>query len=153
LTLTTTGGSGTGAVTFTVTNGTATGCTITSGALTSTTAGTCIVTATKAAASPYASATSAATTVTISTAAKAVRVTGSVTKGKKSNLTISGYNFSGRPKLASNVAGFKGTVTRDTGRALTVSVTVTGGSKTGTKVLTLTFANGNRSSVKYIYHS
>jgi hypothetical protein len=153
LTLATTGGSGTGAVTFTVTNGTATGCLITSGALTATTTGTCIVTATKAAASPYASATSAATTVTISSAAKAVRVGGSVTKGKKSTLTISGYNFSGRPKLVSNVAGFKGTVTRDTGRALTVSITVTGASKSGVKVLTLVFANGNRTTVKYIFHS
>jgi hypothetical protein len=62
--LLTTGGSGTGAITFTVANGTATGCTVVGTALTSSTTGTCIVTAAKASAAPYASISSAATTVT-----------------------------------------------------------------------------------------
>jgi hypothetical protein len=153
LTLATTGGTGTGAVTYTVTNGTATGCTITGDALSATTAGTCLVTATKAAAAPYASASSVATAVTISSAPKAVRVAGSVAKGKKSVLTVSGYNFSGRPKVTSNVAGFKGTVTRDSGKTLTISITVTGASKSGVKVLALAFANGKHASVKYVYHA
>jgi hypothetical protein len=151
--LATSGGSGTGVVTFTVTNGTATGCTITNGALTATTGGTCIVTATKAAAIPYATGISSATTVTISSAPKALRVVGSVTKGKKGNITVTGYNFSGRPKVTSNVAGFKAIVTRDTGKSLVISVTVTGASKAGVKVLALAFANGKHITAKYIYHS
>jgi hypothetical protein len=153
LTLATSGGSGTGAVTFTVANGTATGCTITSGALTATTAGTCIVTATKAAVAPYATGISSATTVTISSAPKALRVAGSVTKGKKSVISVTGYNFSGRPKVTSNVAGFKGTVTRDSGKTLTISITVAGSSKAGVKVLALAFANGKHATVKYNYHA
>lgn len=149
LTLVSSGGSGTGTVTFTVTNGTATGCTITDGALSATTGGTCIVTATKAAVTPYATGISAATTVTISSAPKALRVVGAITKGKTSHVTITGYNFSGRPTLKSNVAGFKATVNRDSGKTLTVTITVTGSSKPGVKVLTLAFANGKRTTVKY----
>lgn len=76
--LITTGGSGTGELTFTVANGTATGCVLSgAAALKSTTAGTCIVTATKAADSTYAVTSSAATTVTFATLAipGAVRLT------------------------------------------------------------------------------
>jgi hypothetical protein len=154
LTLATSGGSGTGAVTFVLdAGGTATGCQVTAGVLTATSGGTCIVTATKAAVAPYATGISSATTVTISSAPKALRVAGSVTKGKKSVITVSGYNFSGRPKVTSNVAGFKGTVTRDSGKTLTVSITVTGSSKAGVKVLALAFANGKHATVKYVYHA
>lgn len=67
LTLTTSGGSGTGLVTYAVTNGTATGCTVSGTApysLSSTSAGTCLVTATKASDGNYNSAKSVATTVT-----------------------------------------------------------------------------------------
>ncbi len=149
LTLVVAGGSGTGAVTFVVTNGTATGCTVTNGVLSATAGGTCIVTANKAAVAPYATGTSGPITITLSSAPKAVRVVGSVTTGKKSTITITGYNFSGRPKLTSNVAGFKATVTRDTGKALTVTITVTGASKPGVKVLALAFSNGKHASVKY----
>ncbi|HVB71408.1 MAG TPA: hypothetical protein VND83_07905 [Acidimicrobiales bacterium] len=66
LTLTSSGGSGSGAVTFAVTSGgTATGCTISGSTLTFTSTGTCLVTATKAADSTYLSVSSTATTVTI----------------------------------------------------------------------------------------
>ena len=150
--LATSGGSGTGAVTFTVTNGTATGCVIIAGALSATAGGTCIVTATKAASAPYATASSAATTVTISSAPKALRESGVITLGKTAHVTISGYNFSGRPKAISNVAGFKAIVTRDTGKSLSLTITVTGSSKPGVKVLSLIFANGKRASVKYSLH-
>ncbi|MCU1363406.1 MAG: hypothetical protein JWM55_1234 [Acidimicrobiaceae bacterium] len=149
ITLAASGGSGTGAVTFTVTDGTATGCTITSGMLKASKGGTCLVTATRAAVAPYAPATSVATTVTISSAPKAVRVVGPVTKGKKSTITVTGYNFSGRPKVTSNVAGFKALVTRDSGKTLTVTITVTGSTRPGVKVLALAFANGMHASVKY----
>jgi hypothetical protein len=75
--LETTGGSGTGAITFTVTNGTATGCTVFGTALTSSTSGTCLVTATKASDTTYVSISSAATTVTFAKLAipAAVRLT------------------------------------------------------------------------------
>ena len=63
LTLVTSGGSGSGAVSFAVTNGTATGCRITGSSLTATGAGKCLVTATKAADSTYLVASSSATTV------------------------------------------------------------------------------------------
>jgi hypothetical protein len=60
----TSGGSGTGALTFTVTNGSATGCSISGTTLKSATAGTCLVTATKASDATYATISSSATTVT-----------------------------------------------------------------------------------------
>ncbi|HEV3267224.1 MAG TPA: hypothetical protein VGZ68_02370 [Acidimicrobiales bacterium] len=63
LTLTTSGGSGTGAVSYVVANGTATGCAISGSTLKATGAGTCVVTATKAADATYAATSSAATTV------------------------------------------------------------------------------------------
>jgi hypothetical protein len=153
LALGTKGGSGAGAVTYTVANGTATGCAITSGALRATTAGTCIVTATKAAASPYAAASTAATTITISSAPKALHLAGILTIGRKSTVTISGYNFSGRPRAISNVAGFTATVSRDTGKLLTLSITVkASATRPGVKTMTLIFANGKRSSFKYSLH-
>ena len=48
LTLTTSGGSGTGAVSYTVSNGTASGCAVDAGVLTASGAGSCLVTASKA---------------------------------------------------------------------------------------------------------
>jgi len=153
LTLAATGGSGTGAVTFSVTNGTATGCAITAGALSATKAGTCIVTATKAAVTPYANGVSAATTVTISSAPHAVKLAGTIRRSHKETVTVSGYNFSGRPKVSSNVSGFSALVTRDSGKTLSIVITVkTGASNPGVKVLTLAFANGTHTSVRYSLH-
>jgi ribosomal protein S11 len=152
LALATKGGSGAGAVTYTVTNGTATGCTITAGALSATIAGTCNVTATKAAESPYAAATTTAT-ITISSAPRALRLAGILTIGRKATVTISGYNFSGRPRAISNVAGFSALVTRDTGKLLTLTITVkASATKPGVKTMTLIFANGKRASFKYSLH-
>jgi hypothetical protein len=153
LTLAAAGGSGTGAVTFSVTNGTATGCLVTSGVLTATKAGTCLVTATKAAVAPYATGVSVATTVTISGAPHAVKLAGTVRRTHKETVTVSGYNFSGRPKVSSNVSGFSGLVTRDTGKTLWITIDVkTSASKSGVKVLTLAFANGDHTSVRYSLH-
>jgi len=153
LTLAASGGSGTGAVTFTVTNGTATNCAITAGVLTAKTGGTCIVTAYKAAVTPYAPATSVATTVTISSAPKAVRLAGAVWNARKTTVTVTGYNFSGRPKVTSNVAGFSAVVSRDSGKALVIVVTVKGSaSRPGVKVMTIRFANGKTTSLRYGLH-
>lgn len=60
----TSGGSGAGALTYAVTNGSATGCSLSSATLKSATAGTCLVTATKANDPTYATISSSATTVT-----------------------------------------------------------------------------------------
>ena len=153
LTLAATGGSGTGAVTFTVVNGTATGCAITSGTLKATKAGTCIVTATKAAVAPYTVGVSVATTVSISSAPKAVRLVGTVKRGKTTSVTVTGYNFSGRPKVTSNVPGFTGLVTKDSGKTVTIRITIKGTTaKPGVKTLSLAFANGAHASVKYSLH-
>jgi hypothetical protein len=75
--LKTSGGSGTGTLSFTVANGTATGCTIVGATLKSATAGTCVVTATKSNDATFASTSSEATTVTFAKLAipRAVRVT------------------------------------------------------------------------------
>jgi hypothetical protein len=65
LTLTATGGSGTGALTYAVAAGTATGCAVVGTALTYSSLGTCLVTVTKAADLTYVAASSPAVTVTI----------------------------------------------------------------------------------------
>lgn len=70
LTLSTSGGAGNGAVTYSVTNGTASGCSIANGELSASSAGTCKVTASKAADATYDSATSVATDVTLGKATR-----------------------------------------------------------------------------------
>jgi hypothetical protein len=70
LTLATTGGSGTGAVSYSVTNGTAMGCTVSGRSLRAKSAGTCIVTATKAADSTYLAVSSSANTVVMALPAR-----------------------------------------------------------------------------------
>ena len=71
LSMTTSGGSGTGGVTYAVTNGTAMGCSVPSSTLTATTAGTCLVTATEATSTGYNATSSVQTTVTFSNASQA----------------------------------------------------------------------------------
>jgi hypothetical protein len=78
LTLVSSGGSGTGAVTFSVADGTASGCLVTAGALSATSAGTCLVTATKAGDSTYLPISSTATSVDLSVGHVAKLVTRSV---------------------------------------------------------------------------
>jgi hypothetical protein len=111
LRLRTSGGSGTGAVTFAVVKGTANGCKVSGSTLSYASTGTCIVTATKASDVTYASASSPATTVTItklpkpapvkitftstrstlSTAAKNALINLSKKLTTKSSVTITGY--------------------------------------------------------------
>ena len=85
LTLTTSGGTGTGAVSYAVdTGGAASGCAVSSGSLTSTSAGTCIVTAAKAADADYNAISSVPTTITLSAATSTTKVfdnAGSVSTG------------------------------------------------------------------------
>lgn len=150
LTLSTSGGSGTGAVTYTVTNGTATGCAVSGDTLTAKSIGTCLVTATKAASAGYQAATSASTTVTfVAPGPKAIRVVGTVTVGKTQTVTVVGSNFTGRPAVTSNVAGFIARVTHDSGSRLTVVITINRPNKPGVRVMTITLANGKKTSVRY----
>jgi hypothetical protein len=150
LTLTTSGGSGTGAVTYTATVGTAAGCVVTGSVLTVTSLGTCTVIATKAASTTNLAASSVATTVTfLIPGPQPKRVIGFVTAGKTKTITISGLYFYGRPKITSH-GGTTAIVTKDTGKLLTVRVTVKAGSRNGTFTFTITNANGKSGKVKYV---
>jgi hypothetical protein len=150
LVLTTSGGSGTGAVTFTAVPGTALGCVVTGTSLAVTSLGTCIVTATKAASTTNLAASSVATTVTfVVPGPQPKRVNGFVTAGETKTITISGLYFTGRPKVTSH-AGTTAIVTKDTGKLLTVKVTVKAGSRNGTYTFTITNANGKSGKVKYV---
>lgn len=71
LTLETSGGSGSGAVSYAVANGTASGCAVDGSSLKASTAGTCLVTATKAGSSVFEPVSSASTTVTFVASAQA----------------------------------------------------------------------------------
>jgi hypothetical protein len=118
--------------------------------LTVTSVGTCFVTATKAASITNLAVSFSATTVTfVVPGPKATRVAGAVWVGKRTTVTILGSGFFGRPRVISNVAGITARVTRDTGRSLTVVVTVRSGVTTGVHGFTIILANGKRASVKY----
>ncbi len=95
-TLSTTGGSGAGAVSYAVTSGS---CTVSGTALTSTVAGSCTVVATKAADSSYGAASSAPVTVTVNLAPQATLVLTasptSISAGGTSTLSTSGGNGTG----------------------------------------------------------
>jgi hypothetical protein len=84
LPLTTSGGSGTGAVTYAAGDGSATGCSVSPSApytLSVTAAGTCTVTATKAGGSDYLAVSSAPTTVTFAKASQAITFTSTAPVG------------------------------------------------------------------------
>ncbi len=150
LTLTTSGGTGTGAVTFAATVGTAAGCVVTGSVLTVTSLGTCIVTATKAASTTNLAATSVATTVTfVVPGPQPKRVIGFVTAGVTKTISIAGMYFYGRPKITSH-GGTTAIVTKDTGTLLTVRVTVKAGSRNGTFTFTIRLANGKTGTVRYV---
>ena len=150
LKLTTTGGAGTGAVTYTVVSGTAKGCAIVNGNLTTTSQGTCLVTATKAASGTYALATSAATTVTIGAQLlKAYRVIGPVYMGHRMVIRVSGVGFYGAPRVISNTAGFTARVAHDSGTLLTIIITSSPRNRAGVHVLVVIEPNGRRASLRF----
>ena len=57
--------------------------------------------------------------------------------------------FSGRPRITSH-AGTTAIVTKDSGKLLTVKVTVKAGSRNGIFTFTITNANGKSGKVKYV---
>ena len=100
--LATSGGSGTGAVTYQVTNGSATGCTVTSGnVLNASSEGTCVVTATKASDGNYLAVSSAATVVTFQQGvAIALQFTSPYTPSTTPDhlvTTVTGFGSNGAP--------------------------------------------------------
>jgi hypothetical protein len=143
------GGTGTGAVTWTLAAGSSAGCTLSGNSLTASRAGTCSVTATKAGDATYIAASSPATMVSFVLPLKAIRVAGAVVAGRTTTITIVGSGFSGRPRVISNVAGVSTRVTRDSGRTLTVVVTVRSGVALGVHTFTIILANGKRTAVRF----
>jgi len=133
LTLAIGGGSGSGTVTFTTSNGTAAGCAISGTSLSSTSAGTCLVTATKAADSTYSAVSSAATAVTFALAAQAAfSVTStSGTVGTALTLATSGGSGTGAVSFA---------VVNGTAKGCAISGASLSATSAGTCVVTVTKA-------------
>jgi hypothetical protein len=134
LTLTTSGGSGDGAVTFVATPGTATSCSVSGSTLTAGSGGTCLVTATKATSTNYLVASSSQTTVTF--AKRTVSLSGF---SDISNKTYGDTTFTlTAPSVAGSVAGAFSYASGTTSVA-TISgstVTIVGA---GTSTITATF--------------
>ncbi len=151
LTLTSNGGSGTGAVTYVVTASGSAGCYISGDLLHSARAGTCSVTATKAGDATYASAISVATRVTITTPSRprATLVSSAVWTGKTVTTTILGTGFYGTPRIVSSVRGTRVSVKRDRGTVLTIRVKVSSTTPRGEHRFTLIFAHGQRTTIRY----
>ena len=110
LTLTTSGGSGSGSVSFTLVSAGSAGCSIASAVLSATSAGTCTVSATKAADSTYASATTGSVTVTVSKRDQtALSITNVATQlGTSLTLATSGGSGSGSVSFTLVSAGSAG---------------------------------------------
>jgi|GEM_PF-5921116 len=129
LTLVTSGGSGTGAVSFTTVNGTAMGCTITGTALTASTAGTCIVTASQAADSTDPAVSSVPTAVTLAAPVSVVKlVTTSVTLAKNVRvlpvqISCPGSKCTGSLSTSASVTVIK----RKAGKTISVKETISFG--------------------------
>jgi hypothetical protein len=153
LALLSSGGSGTGAVSFAVTTIGTAGCSISGATLSATRVGTCTVTVSKAGDATYMPATSSATTVTISAhypkKPKALRMGSAVWTGRSTVTKIIGAGFYGRPRVTSNVFGTRVVVTRDSGRVLTVRVSVARSTPRGVHTFSIVFTHGERTSLRY----
>jgi trimeric autotransporter adhesin len=102
ITLTTSGGSGTGAVSYVATNGSAAGCSVSGATLSATSVGTCVVTATRAADAKYAARSSTPTSVAFSGAGQSSLILTSLngTFGSTVTLTTSGGSGTGAVSYA-----------------------------------------------------
>ncbi|MBW4030582.1 MAG: hypothetical protein HIU57_07920, partial [Acidobacteria bacterium] len=149
LTLTTSGGSGTGVVSFALSSAGSASCTLNGDTLTATSAGTCTLSVTKAGDPTYA-ASSVIATVTFAARLFATRVTGDVGVGRTSLVTITGSGFYDKPTMRSNDAHTSAVVIHDHGTALIVRVRVLPGAATGWHDFTITLANGRSCRVRYL---
>jgi hypothetical protein len=81
---------------------------------------------------------------------RATRVVGGVWTGRTVIVTILGTGFFGQPKIISNMGrGTTARVTHDTGKRLTVRVTVRAGTPEGIHVFRITLGNGKSCNVHY----
>lgn len=153
ITLTTSGGSGTGAVSYVVTSAGSAGCTTSNGLLNASGVGTCLVTATKAGDATFSDAHSNATTVSFVsrpvTAPRAFKMSSAVFTGRSIVTSIIGIHFYGQPRITSSVGGTRVVVLRDTGRVLSIRVTISRFAPRGVHTFFLVFARGQRTSVRY----
>jgi hypothetical protein len=150
LKLSTSGGSSTGVVTYTVTNGTATGCVVSGGSLNAASTGTCLVTATMAASANYLAVSSSATAVAFQPAGpRVIRIAGALFHGHTQVVTIVGYGFYGRPRIITNAPGLVALVTRDTGTQLRITVRISNSTRPGVHVVTVILANNKRASARF----
>ena len=154
LTLTSSGGSGLGLVTYDVKSTGSAGCSISGATLTATRVGTCTVTvtATKAQDASYLVVSSPVTTVSmvahLPARPRAVRVSVPVWTSRSVVTSIIGAGFYGQPRIYSNVGGTRIGVVRDTGRRLTIRASIAKGTPRGVHTFTLVFAHGESTSVQ-----
>jgi hypothetical protein len=81
---------------------------------------------------------------------RATRVVGGAWTGRTVDVTILGSGFFGQPKVISNMGrGTTARVTHDTGKRLTVRVTVRTGTPNGVHVFRITLSNGKSCNVHY----
>ena len=153
LSMSTSGSVGSGAITYAVTNGSATGCTLTglssNETLTASTSGTCLITATIAADSYYNSATSSALTFTFSKANQAALSITTITASYGSPLTLATSGGSGSGAVSFSYSAGSTTCTLVSGvltpaAAGTCDITATKASDTNynaisTGAITITF--------------
>ncbi|MHB8333291.1 MAG: hypothetical protein ACYDEH_00120 [Acidimicrobiales bacterium] len=151
--LTSSGGSGSGAVSYAITNPGSAGCSVSNGILHASGVGTCQVTVSKAGDATFLDAHSSATTVSFArrpvTAPRAIKMSSAVLTGRSIVTTIIGVHFYGQPSIRSSVGGTRVAVLRDTGRVLTIRVTISSFVPRGVHTFFLLFAHGQRASVRY----
>ncbi|HVA53103.1 MAG TPA: hypothetical protein VNF05_06260 [Acidimicrobiales bacterium] len=151
MTLTSSGGSGSGAVSYAVTRPGSAGCFISGALLKSYRAGWCTVTVTKSADGSYLAAHSLATTVSVvSVRPRATRMSSPVWTGRTVSTRIFGTQFYGFPRVFSNARGTKVSVLHDNGHVLTIRVKVKSHTRRGVHTFTLVFAHGQRTSIRYV---
>jgi hypothetical protein len=149
--LTSVGGSGSGAVSYAVTDSGTAGCFIEGSVLKANRAGTCTVTVKKSADSLYDAATSSATTVTVvPVRPRAMRMTSAVWTGQTVSTQIIGSEFYGLPRVLTSASGTRVSVLHDNGHVLTIRVRVKSHTTRGVHVFTLVFAHGQRTSIRYV---
>jgi len=99
------------------------------------------------------SATSAAVlvaTAPVAVGPRATGVHGHAVVGKTVTLTISGVGFYGQPRITSTGPGVRAVVSHDSGRLLTLRVTVSKAGRKGMHTFTITNANGKSCRANYL---
>jgi hypothetical protein len=143
LKLATTGGSGTGAISYTVTDGTASGCAVsatTPYVLTATSAGTCVVTATQASDGLHASTMSSPSTLTLEPVVVSARVDS--VSSTTYDVSLNQRGLSPGAQLHSNAPGVRLSVAGSSLRVLSLHLALTTRARPGTYALRVINRNG-----------